>query len=457
MKKIKKRDLIINFTMVLFSIIIMFFNNNMVLSLEQRLIISFVYFAIYIVNSIIKVKGIKNIFFSIEIIYSIVFFAYMSLGALIFVLDGYSPRFYYFKYNLNSMNKTLAIYLNIYCIFNAICFFTNSIREYNMKANLEKIENKTLELNNEFTIFDFIALFATLYCLIRLLSKGISFFSLTTLERRAVLNSGISHYINLYVIVYSLFLATTHIFKKFNKNVVYKFRILNILVYWLIFLTCERSVFVAFLIGFFMIFAVTIKKIRFYHIFIIVVITISFLFSAALRENIKLSSHKLGDVIYGSTTEYYCTFTISNYYVQNKQDLLYGKTYVVDSISKLFPSFLLKNKPKDLSQKFKEENNLNVGFAFNPVAEGIMNFGEVGAVIVVPLITFMIITIAKIFAKKNVLYYIITACYSLYYCRGAFSNYFFDIVFCYCLIFVFYKFTIGRGKKHEKNRIGNIS
>ena len=33
------------------------------------------------------------------------------------------------------------------------------------------------------------------------------FFGLSTLQKRDVLNSGISHYINLYVIVYSLFLV----------------------------------------------------------------------------------------------------------------------------------------------------------------------------------------------------------------------------------------------------------
>ena len=51
---------------------------------------------------------------------------------------------------------------------------------------------------------------------------------------------------------------------------------------------------------------------------------------------------------------------------------------------------------------------------------------------------------AEKFGKKNILYYIIVACYSLYYCRGAFSNFFFDILFCYTTIFCIYKIKLFR-------------
>ena len=69
---------------------------------------------------------------------------------------------------------------------------------------------------------------------------------------------------------------------------------------------------------------------------------------------------------------------------------------------------------------------------------------------------FVITSIAEKFGKKNILYYVIVACYSLYYCRGAFSNFFFDIIFCYVTIFCIYKINF-LGGKNEKSRINNIS
>ena len=210
------------------------------------------------------------------------------------------------------MNQALKIYINIYSIFNILSFTFNKIKPIDMKTRVDNLKFKTMSLNNTLTIYDFIALFSTLYCLIKLILCGTSFFGLSTLQKRDVLNSGISHYINLYVIVYSLFLILPFLFKNQKKNFAFYTRVLNIAVYWCIFLTCERSVFVAFLIGFIMLFVTKLNKIKLKHILMITFIFVMFLFSAATRENISFSNHKINDVLYSSTTEYYCTFTITN-------------------------------------------------------------------------------------------------------------------------------------------------
>ncbi len=453
----KKNEFFINLISIFVSFLIILINTVKDYNIKLRLVLYLLYFGFIIIFSIKRMKSLKNCFFNINFIYGCVFFAYSFIGPLMFVLDNYSPRFYYFNYNQTTMNEALKIYINIYSIFNILSFAFNKIKVIDMKSKVDNLKTKTMNLNSELTIYDFIALFSTLYCLIKLISCGTSFFGLSTLQKRDVLNSGISHYINLYVIVYSLFLVLPFLFKNQKKNFAFYIRVLNIAVYWCIFLTCERSVFVAFFIGVIMLFATRVNKIKFKHILMISVIFVAFLFSAAIRENISFSNHRINDVLYSSTTEYYCTFTITNALLNyNPEELSYGKTYYYDSFTKLFPSFILPNKPKDLSQQFKEKNNLNVGFAFNPVAEGIINFGIFGATIFVPMLMFLITSIAERMGKINILYYIIVACYSLYYCRGAFSNFFFDILFCYIVIFCIYKINF-LGGKNEKSRIDNIS
>lgn len=452
----KRKAIFINFLAIVISFLTVLINNTQDLSINSRLVLFILYFMLIVIFSIVRMKGIKNCFFNINFIYSCVFFAYSFIGPLIFVIDNYSPRYYYFFYNTATMNQALQIYVNIYIIFNILSFTFNKIKVIDMKTQIDKLKAKTLNLNNTLTIFDFLALFSTFYCLIKLILCGTSFFNLSTLQKRDVLNSGISHYINLYVIVYSLFLVLPFLFKNQKKNFAFYVRIFNISIYWAIFLTCERSVFVAFLIGFIMLFATKLEKIKLKHILTIIFIFVLFLFSAAMRENISFSNHKINDVLYSSTTEYYCTFTITNALLNYNGKLNYGKTYYYDSFTKLFPSFILKNKPKDLSQQFKEQNNLNVGFAFNPVAEGIINFGTIGATIFVPILMLFITSIAEKLGKINILYYVIVACYSLYYCRGAFSNFFFDIIFCYITIFCIYKVNF-LGGKNENDRINNIS
>ena len=74
------------------------------------------------------------------------------------------------------MNEALKIYINIYSIFNILSFAFNKIKVIDMKSKVDNLKTKTMNLNSELTIYDFIALFSTLYCLIKLISYGTSFF-----------------------------------------------------------------------------------------------------------------------------------------------------------------------------------------------------------------------------------------------------------------------------------------
>lgn len=178
------------------------------------------------------------------------FFVYSFVGPLIFVLDNYSPRYYYFNYNTTTMNQALKIYINIYSIFNILSFTFNKIKPIDMKTRVDNLKFKTMSLNNTLTIYDFIALFSTLYCLVKLILCGTSFL-VYQLCKRDVLNSGISHYINLYVIVYSLFLVLPFLFKN-QKKILHSILEYLILQFIGVFFDMWEKCFVAFLIGFIM-------------------------------------------------------------------------------------------------------------------------------------------------------------------------------------------------------------
>lgn len=450
MKRIKKKDFCINIFFSLIFIILICINNSFIgsdSSLMLKVILDGIVGLIFILFSYIKLKGLKNLYRNIEFVYGISFFIYSIVGCIIFILDEYTPRFYYFKINEKILVQTLSIYINTFCIYSMLCFLFNRFKYINYDEALYRDGNSRILSRKVLIFFDFVALFVTLLNLIKIFSYGTSFFNLTTAAKRNVINSGISHYINLFMVIYSLFVSLLYFTNEnFKKNKSAKINILSIVIYWLITLTCERRMFVTFLLGFFFIILVNVKKINFKKLIIAIFIIIFLLFSAAIRDNINFSNHDFVDVLYSSSTEFYCTFMISDAYMYYNHDLEYGKTYIIDSITKLFPKALLKNKSEDLSFKFKKEYNTNVGFAFNPIAEGILNFGKI-APLIVAFLMFFICSFANNMVKRNIMYYIILLTFSLDFCRGAFSNVFFDTIFCFIFIFVMFKVSISKNKK----------
>lgn len=448
-KKVILKNLLISILFLVLIIVNTFILTN---SLVEKILLDMIAGILFIIVSIYRLKGIKNCLRSIEFIYGFCFFIYSIVGCLVFVMDNYIPRFYYFRIDTVILTETLELYINALCFYVIFCFVFNRIKTINFDENLQKCGNNTNLSRGIIIFFDMMAFGVVLYNLSKILRYGVGFFDLSTSLKREILNNGISHYINLFMLVYSLFITLTLVTNKnYSKMKGFKFNAFIVILYWLICLTCERRFFVTFLVGFIFIMLYKIPKIKLKNIIIICSIVILLLFSAAFRDNISFSRHSLADVIYSSTTEFYCTFMISDAYVYDYHELKYGSTYIVDSLSKLIPKSLYENKPQDLSFQFKNEYNTNVGFAFNPIAESILNFGKTFASIMTASIMFAITVIARSFLKKNILYYIIILTFSLDFCRGAFSNVFFDTLFCFIVIFMMFKLVIKRRDLGGKN------
>ena len=119
------------------------------------------------------------------------------------------------------------------------------------------------------------------------------------------------------------------------------------------------------------------------------------------------------------------------------------------------PRALYPDKPLDLGEIFYLQANTNVAFAFNPIAEGILNFGKYAAFIV-PIVIGGYILIGKKLLKHNVLFYAIFFGYSADIFRGDFSNCAFDLLFLIILVGAMSHFSII-GDKEKENEVFNCN
>lgn len=443
----KKKDVFINFFAVILYLLIILINyisdgNTLINSICLQSVSGIVFFIIMLV----KLNGVKNCIQSVEFIYGSIFWVYSIIGSIIFSLDNNIPRYYYFKMNSETMNETLKIYIYIFSIYNLICFIFNKYKIRNIDISIKKMDERVKLFEDRFIIFDLIAVSAMILSLYKLASFGMSFFNLSTLQKREVLNNGFTHYISLYMVVYSMYVIVMIILKS-KKNIIYNTRVIIIGIYWGIFLTCERRMFVIFAVGSLMIALYAIRKVKIKNSIIIGSVIVLLSISTALRTGIKFTQKNIMDVVYMSTTEYYCTFSITNAYIVNPPELQYGKTYLYDTFSKFFPRAIFPNKPEDLSKQFKDEYNLKVGFAYNPVAEGILNFGKY-VILFLPILLVFITIMANKLGRLNILNYIIIAISSFDFCRGPFSNYCFDLIFMMILAILI--FNVNYGEKRVK-------
>ena len=444
----KKNDLINNIIVVLFFLIIIFINwAKTEKTLEFAIIIQFLNGCIFILATFCRFKNIKNMFRSIEFIYGFCFWVYSIMGAFVYMIDKEVPRIYFFKISTDLVIKTLYIYIYTFSLYGIFCFLFNRIKYFDFDEKIKNMGTISTFSNKVIIIVDMIAILVTILNIFKIVMYGSSFFDLNVRDKRIILNNKFSHLINLFMLVYSLYVTLEIITTKNKKiNILTKINLVIISFYWIVFLTCERRIFVTFFIGMFFIILYKFKKIKFKYIVLVGIIIFVFLFSAAFRDNITLKTHSLGDIIYSSTTEFYCTFMVSEAYVAYPQPIRYGDTYIVDTIQKLVPRFLYPSKRIDLADEFHQKFNTNVGFAFNPVAEGILNFGNVYAPIAASFLMFLITLFARKKINSNVLNYIILFTFALDFNRGAFSNFFFDYLFCSVIITLIYKCVLKEGK-----------
>ena len=436
--KILKKDLMISFALI-FAIIILTIFNSLSLSLISKMLLVCIGYIIFFIYCKFKLGNFKNMISSPAFIYASVFIPYEVLAILMFAIDEYVPRIYYYSFNAETMILTTTYYNYIFFITIILFVFFNLVKKIDIQGEMKKSYNKLTNLFKNINVIDIIVLVLTIYKCFSIIKYGPSYFSLNTTQKRAITNNGWSHYANLFMVTYSLLISYYYLYKTDKKKKNMFFRIAICVLYWAAFLTCERRIFSTFLIGFIIMFFSK-YKLKIKYLFAGIIILFALLISAAYRGNVTFKSSDTKDVLYMSLTEFYLTYSISNYYVYNMNEInkINGESYVKSSILYLFPSFIVKNKPKELAYQFYQEMGTNTGYSFNPVAEAILNFGNY-AILFVPFLIAIIVLLSNKLVNLNFLISIIVMSFSLDFYRGQFANYFFDCVFCFVFIFLIFK------------------
>ena len=442
--KITKRELFLN-VIIIFLMLGLSIINYISSSLILKLIIICIAYLVFFVYCKCKLHTFKNMISSPAFIYGTIFVPYEAFAILMFIIDGYSPRIYYYTFNKNTMLLTSTYYNYIYCITISLFALLNLVKKIDVQHEMKKTYKKLINIFKKINIIDVIVLFLAIHKVLSIVIYGVGFFDLTTSQKRAILNNSWSHYANLFMVIYSLLISYYYLFITSEKKKSMLFRILLCVMYWGAFLTCERRIFTTFLIGFIIMFFSK-YKLKLKYILCIIMMTIALLLSAAYRGNITFQKSDPRDVIYMSLTEFYLTYSISNYYINNINNIntINGESYIKTSILYLFPSFIVENKPQELAYQFYKNMKTNTGYSFNPVAEAILNFGKF-AIIFVPLLIVLIVVFSNRLVNFNFLISIIIMSFSLDFYRGQFANYFFDCVFCFIFIFLIFKVS------YEKN------
>ncbi len=416
------------FLMIFINVFFMLVANVVHLSIVHLLLLFLISYFIFLFYSYKSLGNLRNLFLSAEFIFVSVFFIYAVPNAFIYVLDGYVPRISYFFIDYSTVFKTLLLYFNIYTVLLLTIMFTGGV--HSLKYDESKFKNKKTLIS--FDLFDLIAFVLTAYFYYLNFRNGFSIFGQFFQDLRQNIQSSVhnlNNYMYLYMIIYCYINLYKIVYKDRTKQkFTYKelFFLIILVAFWSLSLLTDRRNLFTLIIFLVFLFFDKLKKINFKKLLILGLCIISLMSMSYFRSG--TNRRDINNVLFLSLGEFIFVNYVSEYYINNCEDLYYGRTYVFDTMVSVIPRRFYPNKPETLSVKFWREAKTNVGYAFNPVAEGLINFGVKGAVLIVPFVILFFIKMAYWFSKKNFLYYFIICGESINFYRGTFSSTIFTLV-----------------------------
>ena len=412
------------------------------------ILVHFFVYIIFVFNCIIKYKNIKSILLSCEFIFETTFIAYTIPAAICFLLDNNVARISMFNIDYYSILKTLILYFNVNAIFLSFLLLSkNDIKSYNQFDYGSKCNASISKKITKFNIFDIISIALSLYFIYLNFKGGLITSNISYYTKRNLLSMGnLYDYIYIYMIAYCYSYIYIYLnLKDEKKKITHKLlfiMIISILFWGVSLFTGRRYFFFLLMLIFFCVFS-KLKKIQFKHLLLLFSIIVILLLMSFFRMHLKKYDYK--DIFYFTFGEFINVNYVSNYYVKYDYDLKYGKTYIINTITSFVPNEIYKNKPNTLAQDFMKITKSNYGLAFNPIAEGLLNFGSKYIYLFLPLIFILYIKSAYILQRKfDYAYFIVTAEITNFM-RGQFSTSFFLIFF---MVFICY-FIIDFNKKKD--------
>lgn len=428
MTKENKISLIIGIILIVLTLAL-----NMIKVSLEILIATFIgMYLLFFIHNIIKFKSLKQLILSAEFIYMSIFFIYAIPASIMFVIDGYEPRVNFFTIDYVTMLRTLQLYFNIFMILLIYIVLTNGPKTFK-----EETKTETGKINKiSAIIVNILAIILVFYFCYLHFRNGINIFTEYFHNIRAAIESSIHNfnsYIYLFMIPYSYIhlspIIDAVLNKKEKKNKIKEnlLQIVIITVFWILSIFTDRRNLVTLLFMLFIHYIIKIDKIKLKMVISVFLVVCILLGMSFTRSRDKFT---LDNVFFYANGEFILTNYVSQYYINNveQENLLLGRTYFVDTFTTLIPQKIYKNKPQLLSEIFKEEANTNVAYAYNPVAEGIVNYGPIGATFFVPIVILFFINMCYYLGRKNKIYYILILSSSINFFRGIFANTIFTII-----------------------------
>ena len=416
------------------------------MSLAEYLIIYFISYFIMLFFFYRKLRSLKRIITSIEFLYISAYSIYAIMPAIQYVIDDGKQRLEFFSITQAGVSISTKWYLMIFLNIIIVLFLFNypMDKKYELRIKKEIRNTQSRKVNG---VFDIVAGICVMIFIYSFLKNGLSFFALDFVYRRSTSDFAIRQYIWLYMMVYSVEIICEC---SFNKDILKnKRRIIQlgiIFVFWSASLLVDRRHFVPVIVAVVLYMIFMNKKISKTLIIFIILFVLSMILYAVVRSEIQVGTVDINTLIYNAFAEFILTGYITVFYAMHPVNSFYmGRTYIWDTITRVFPKSIFPWKPTDLAEIFMKSVLQNrVGFAFNPVAEGYLNFG--GYLIwFVPIIFLIFIKIGYRLTNKEPLFYFMFCSYFLDFSRGQFANCIFDIVVMYIILYAMKNVRIKNG------------
>lgn len=429
------RQIIIKMSYIIYSMFIFVYlitlndeNSNRLFFILMLFIISYVIYSL-ILGAYLK----EYIFIDFNFIFLSIFLLYSIIGPLYYIIFDAKFITYEVYSGIDVVQKTLIQYFGFFIIFSSMTFF-KTIKKETLNIEINKIGKFSF-------ITDFIAFMILSYWIFLIVSKvGVNIFSLDKssildlIGENKVITYG-DYFMISYTVYYFIFYINKYFYTKKLKSFV-NLKIFIILAYYLsnIIIGNRRSFLILMIMTFVLISNYIIKSGKFKYfkyLFIIVGVLVIFLLAKGITREVGglgTAEYKytkfFGEFVYNQWVSYYYVNDLGNSF-----SLYNGITFFLYPIIFLFPSIIIKNKPEELALIFWREANTNQALAFNPVSEGILNFGNY-SIVLTPIVYYLYLNLVN-YKKYAPYLYVVLIGSTMDICRGQFALVFFEVIFVY--------------------------
>lgn len=305
-----------------------------------------------------------------------------------------------------------------------------------------------LEMKRFSIIFDILAMVMAIYYIINIYDSGLLNLAFSGIDRFQLIeileNTNHTHWIFTYcLIAYSCVIYTLAFNKlRFNnsKSRIIIVRIIIISIFWIINMLLGNRRDISYILLYLLFYYIVTreKKLSFLKLVFVILSGLTFSMIGYLRSTgFSFSNGSIDNIVNNSLGEFFVPINIFYYYLSNKIQLLYGASYF-SFIQFVIPRAMWVDKPLSLAVNFANNFGGIMGYGFNPIAEGYINFGFM-FIFILPIIIILLIKGIEALSKKYIPVYIFAYMQVMNFNRSEFSSSLIEFVIIYLTFTVMVK------------------